>query len=116
MFTGLTGRSEVFKAMLRANMRESTSGRIQMDDVEPKVLQVILRYIYTGKVEETDSAVLLSVIYGAEKYDLESLKQYCLSELMQCFTNENVGPLAVAADLCGAEESLRQALKSYMEP
>ena len=106
----------MFKAMLSADMRESVSGQIEMDDFEPEVVRVILRYIYTGKVEETAGGILLSAIYGAEKYNLAGLKEYCFNELMQCLTNENVGPLAVAAYLCHAEESLCQALKSYMEP
>ena len=104
--------------MLTSDMEEVNSGLIRITDMTPSTFQQILRYIYTGAVgdDDTDSEDLLELTYGAEKYGLEELKKYCLTKFVACVTEENVGPLLIAAHLYGASGSVKNALKKFIEP
>ena len=51
----LATRSEVFRAMFSHPTKESTSGRIEITDVDPAVFEQMLAYIYTGFSPHVDS-------------------------------------------------------------
>ena len=103
--------------MLVSDMEEDKSGVIHVTDMGSKTFKGILYYMYTGKVDaELDSNSLLEIIYGAEKYGLTDLKNYCFRKLVTCISEENVGALAVAAQLYGAEESVKITLRKFIEP
>ena len=113
----LAARSEVFKAMLESGMEEVQSGVINVTDITGTAFGILLRYMYTGKVDPgLDSDCLIQIIYGAEKYGLKELKDYCFAKLANGLCEENVGELAVAAHLYGAEEEIRGAIRRFMEP
>ena len=44
-----SARSPVFNAMFEHEMEEKKHGRVEITDVEPEVMNEILRFIYTGK-------------------------------------------------------------------
>ena len=45
----LAARSAVFNAMFEHEMRERSSNRVEVPDVDPDVMVELLRYVYTGK-------------------------------------------------------------------
>lgn len=45
-------RSPVFDAMLKHNMKEREQNKITIQDVDHKVLEEMLRFIYTGKAPQ----------------------------------------------------------------
>ena len=114
----LAGRSDVFKAMLASDMEEVKSGVIHVPDMTAKSLEIILWYLYTGKLKEEDlhPDALLDIIYGAEKYGLEELKNYCFRKLVACVNEENVGAMAVAAHSYNAEASVKATLQRFIQP
>ena len=113
----LAGRSEMFKAMLTSDMEEARSGIIKITDLSSSVFGIILHHFYTGRVaDELDHDILHEMIYGAEKYGLNELKNYCFRKLLGCICEENVAALAVAAYLYGAEEKVKSAIRTFIEP
>ena len=48
----LSARSRVFAAMLRAGwkMREGTEGVISLKDIKPKVFEILLHFVYAGRI------------------------------------------------------------------
>ena len=113
----LAGQSDVFKRMLTSDMAEVKSGIITVTDMTSDVIKILLRYMYTGKVgHELDDDSLLDIIYGAEKYGLNDLKDYCFRKLLACINEENVGALAVAAHLYRADECVNMTLQKFIEP
>ena len=65
-----------FSAMFRSGMTEAKENRVEMKDVDPDALELVLRLIYTGKVTLTAQNVqnLLSI---SCLFQLESLKDAC---------------------------------------
>ena len=54
-----------------------------MTDVPVTVMDILLRYMYTGKVDpELNPRCLISIIYGADKYGLKELEDYCFVQLV----------------------------------
>ena len=103
--------------MLTSEMAEVNAGVVNVTDMTPTTFRTILHYMYTGKVDqELDSDSFLEIIYGAEKYGLNQLKNYCFQRLVDCLTRETVGALAVAAHFYGAEDRVKMTLRNFMEP
>jgi len=80
----LRQRSKYFAGLLRNDCMESENKRIVIDDFEPKVVEILLRYLYNGavcwstiKVKE----ILIGVIKIADKYNftalVDAIDSYC---------------------------------------
>ena len=82
----------MFRAMLESDMDEVKTGVIVVTDMTATVFAILLRYMNTGKVDpDLDSDCFLEIIYGAEKYGLRELKNYCFTKLLKCISEGNVG-------------------------
>jgi speckle-type POZ protein len=59
----LASRSAVFSAMFEHQMIEGKSNRVKIDDVDPDVMTEVLRFIYTGRINNIEkmSDLLLPV-------------------------------------------------------
>jgi len=97
----LSARSPVFFAMLKSGMKESTENRVQINDIAPDTFEVLLRFIYTDRVDVTqiDAKDLLA---AANKYLLPLLKLQCQQFLCQTITLGNYVELLLLADLHNA--------------
>lgn len=98
----IAARSEVLKKMLSSSMSESKTKQAVMEDIKGNTLIEMLRFIYTGTVENLES-IASNLLYAAEKYDLTELKLRCADELIKTLSSENVFKSLVLADQCNAE-------------
>ena len=72
----LATRSTVFKAAFgHEETEEAKTGRVVIKDVDPKTLEVLIKYIYTETVEEEDRTV--NLLSAADKYNLTGLFKTC---------------------------------------
>ena len=112
----LAGRSEVFKTLLSSGLEEVKSGVIHVTDMTASDFEIILRYLYTGKVNEQklDCDLLLKIVHGAEKYGLGELKNYCFGKLAGDINDETAGAVAIAAHLYGAGEAAKNAVQKFI--
>lgn len=111
----ISARSKVFAAMLSSHMEETTTSKIILTDIDTAIIHAILLYIYTGKVEINETTSYTELIYGAEKYDLAELKQYCFEQMCKTVTIETIGNLAVASEVYNADEKIRKPIKEYCQ-
>jgi len=93
----LATRSEVFRAMFSHPTKESTSGRIEITDVDPAVFEQMLAYIYTGFSPHVDS-IAEELLIAANKYALEELKTDCVRVLESNLSVDNVLEMLVIGD------------------
>jgi hypothetical protein len=72
----LAAQSPVFKAAFsHEETKEVKTGELEIEDVHPETLEVLIKYIYTDQVDEIDRTTdLLSV---ADKYNLTALINTC---------------------------------------
>merc|ERR1712080_455923 len=79
-------------------MKEQSSHRVDIPDLDPQVLKEMLRFIYTGScldiARHTDN-----LLAASEKYSLPELKLLCVRELCQSLDLDNCLDRLVLADL-----------------
>jgi len=105
----LASKSRVFHAMFSAeNMQEALQSQLRIVDIEPNTLAALLKYLYTGDVDASQSAGLL---VAADKYDLQPLRQACESNLVKGLNGQNVVDLLLLADRHHAKDLKEGALQ-----
>ena len=77
--------------MFRLPLKESREGRLTVKDVEPSVLKELLRFMYTGSIENDGSIDNMMALYkAADKYDVKDLLTFCENYLMNLLSVDNV--------------------------
>lgn len=99
--------SKFFKAMLSHEMKESKTNRLEIKDQKLSVIQAMLRYIYTGRVNslEPDSGgsarenaqFYSELLLVADMYQLDGLKSECENLLCELVAEETLDYLMVFA-------------------
>ena len=81
----LMTRVPVFEAMFSSGMKESQTNEVEILDSDFKSFEVFLRFIYCGKLPETEFDIQLekNLIILANKYDAPNLLDHCLPKFQQ---------------------------------
>ena len=96
----LEGGSPVLAAMFRHDMTEKASGSVTIDEVEPKIFRQLLHYLYTGDAPDVEEDGMTEPLFvAADKYGVESLKDWCGSIMLEKLDVENAIHLLVLAHL-----------------
>jgi speckle-type POZ protein len=85
----LAARSPVLYAMLSGDMQEAQEDFVRVPDFDSKVMKEVLRFIYCTQVENLDH-ISRDLIYAAEKFHIEELKEICMSNIIETLSTENV--------------------------
>ncbi|KAL6972511.1 hypothetical protein U1Q18_042340 [Sarracenia purpurea var. burkii] len=83
----LAGRSSVFAAKFAHDMTEK-KGIVHIEDIGEDVVEEMLSYIYTGKVEKLEN-LAQDLLIVADKYCLEGLRIMCENTLAANLSGSN---------------------------
>jgi len=83
----LATASPVWRAALKGDFREGREATIRIDDASPSVVDAMLYFVYTGKLEGADVAALLPL---AHRYELPDLVGLCVRTMLKQISVENV--------------------------
>lgn len=78
----LAASSPFFKAMFLSDLEESKKREIVLKDVEPSVMGMILRYLYTSDISLTEQNVQ-DIFMVANMYQIPSIFSVCVSYLQE---------------------------------
>lgn len=78
----LAASSPFFKAMFLSELEESKKREIVLKDVEPSVMGMILRYLYTSDINLTEQNVQ-DIFMVANMYQIPSIFSVCMSYLQE---------------------------------
>ncbi|XP_023140301.1 kelch-like protein 40a [Amphiprion ocellaris] len=78
----LAASSPFFKAMFLSDLEESKRREIVLKDVEPGVMGMILRYLYTSEINLTEQNVQ-DIFMVANMYQIPSIFSVCVSYLQE---------------------------------
>jgi speckle-type POZ protein len=79
--------SPVLDAMFKHNFKEKEEKTAIIKDIQSKVFEHLLRFIYTGDAD-LDNVNVASLIVAADKYGMDALKEECAVRLSQDLTIE----------------------------
>ena len=80
-------------------MRESTSNRIDLEDVDPASFKEVLKFIYCGNLPVDINSAAEAYLPIADKYGVLELKEMSARVLEQGITAENVIERVILAHL-----------------
>ncbi|GFT17696.1 speckle-type POZ protein-like B [Nephila pilipes] len=95
----LSMRSPVFSAMFSSEMEETRKNEVDITDVDVPVLRMMLKYVYTGKVENLTVSLAGDLLFAADKYLLKGLKSLCSDYLKSTISIQNVLGILSLGDL-----------------
>lgn len=123
----LAARSPMFRGMFSHDMKETKYNRVEVPDVDPEVLQEMLRFIYTGKSlleprlqnkeqrdqkeQEREQHLAIELLQAANKYQLDRLKLICEEALNKTLSADSVAEILALADLYNAAQLKTQAIE-----
>ena len=82
----LQRQSEYFSAILRNECVENQNKELQIEDFEPKIVELLLKYLYTGTIELHDGKKkIIDLMRIADKYNFTELFLTCDSYLAQWY-------------------------------
>ena len=118
--TILAARSDYFRNMFDADMRENLSNEVEITDADPAVFRALLEHVYAGIDPPVEIA--LDVLVIADKYGLEHLKRLCEGLV---FTNLDCGfwvrgdvtvvDVLIVAERVGCEDLKNRAMSFLSE-
>lgn len=76
------------KAMLETPMTESSTRSLSVQDIDGETMKEILRFMYTGMVENIEK-LASKLLYGAEKYGIDELKDLCEQDMIENLSTTN---------------------------
>jgi len=106
----LSARSPVFRAMFQSDMTEAQTKRVDIQDLQPDVVNDMLLYIYTGNTPNLNR-VAGELLAAADKYQLEQLKNICEERLCNSLEIGNSVSHLVLGDMYQAQQLKRMSLQ-----
>jgi len=107
----LAERSDVFRAMFNANMKESHNKRVIIEDMTADVVSDLLTFIYTDTVPNISESLRAEELLAAsEKYNIPHLKAICEAELAKCLDINNVIGMLIMSETYRADQLKESAL------
>ncbi|XP_077268860.1 speckle-type POZ protein B-like [Temnothorax americanus] len=107
----LVAQSHYFSRMLKSEMSETQNNYVTIEDIDYGTVREMLRFIYTGKVENLENLrKITDLLVAADKYELTKLKVMCEKILCTRLTVENVAEILILADFYRADYLKAEAL------
>jgi speckle-type POZ protein len=107
-----TVKSQFFSKMFQMDMKEAHERNVEINDAEPDVVREMLRFLYTGEVENM-TKVFTNLYELAHRYLIEDLKNVCVTSMIEHLSAENaleLYSLAKQYDISLLSEQAKQIL------
>jgi len=110
----LTTRLPYFKSLFASGMRESTTNRVVVDDIDAPAFKQVLKFIYCGDIPEDIDSSAEVYLPIAEKYGLEELGERSAEAMERVITTDNVIERLILAHLFQLP-SLKQSCFRFLQ-
>ena len=105
----LSARSSVLKKMFEDDKEQKNFVRIEISDITPTIFKLILRFIYTGKMEDLEENAE-ALLPATHRFALFQLKCSCEDVLCSQLSIENAVSYLILSDLCCAHRLKKVAI------
>ncbi|CAO2146561.1 unnamed protein product [Urochloa humidicola] len=113
----LAARSPVFMAELFCTMKENAASCVRIDDMEARVFEALLHFVYTDSLPEIDQGETMvmgqHLLVAADRYSLERLKLICEDKLCKYIDTSSVGTILTLAEQHGCH-GLKKACFQFL--
>lgn len=110
----LASGCDYFEAMFSEKFKESGQPVIEIHDIEPKVFQNILDFIYTSQIPNNFVDNVEELLIAADRYGLEELTRYCELHLASQISLDNFVECLIISESC-SRTSLKFKVINFIE-
>lgn len=97
--TILAARSSVFSTKFQNKTAESSSGTIYIEDIDDSLMDIFLKYLYSGNIhDDLTEEIALNLYEVGEKYAMYGLMKICSNFLTQNMKKDNFLNILSLAD------------------
>lgn len=100
----LAAASPVMSRIFTTDMRESRESVCKLDEIEPKIFECLLRFIYFGEVPDDIKDISIELYKAAHYYCIEKLKEICKQETHFNLSVENAMETCILACIYDLDE------------
>eukprot|EP00440_Ansanella_granifera_P021328 gb/GFBE01023153.1/.p1 GENE.gb/GFBE01023153.1/~~gb/GFBE01023153.1/.p1 ORF type:complete len:266 (+),score=53.15 gb/GFBE01023153.1/:1-798(+) len=88
----LAEASPAFEGALGSGMAEAREGRLEIQDADPAIVEAMLGFLYTGKLDQAEGACVdhAKLMSLAHRYAIDALIKECAIPILQNITPDNV--------------------------
>ncbi|KFM83121.1 Speckle-type POZ protein, partial [Stegodyphus mimosarum] len=108
----LMARSPVFYHMFSHETAEKETNVIEISDIEPNAVEIMLQYIYSGQLKNVNMQNAFELYSASEKYQLLDMKSKCCAYLSSSLTVDNVCDVLILADMHN-DDKLKLVAKQF---
>lgn len=94
----LASNCEYFQAMFKDGFKESTEKEIEIPDVDPKIFEIILKFIYNDQLPEDLEPIAKELLPAADRFLVPPVVKKCKDKLCEMISLENCVELLILAD------------------
>lgn len=113
----LATSSAVMHRLFTADYHEKATGQCEVDHIEPNIFEALICFIYCRKIPDNLLKVACKLYEAAHYYDIQMLKNICLSEIQMNLSAENVleaYDLSFLFDLTELKVAAWEIIKRYV--
>jgi len=112
----LAARSPVLRSMFSTGMAEASTATVEITDISPEALEILLEFLYTDSFARQDAEPQLTgdVLKAARKYEVPRLASLCEARAMTAINVESVAEWLMLAVMVGAEQ-LKAACMRFLK-
>ncbi|CAG5108164.1 Oidioi.mRNA.OKI2018_I69.chr1.g3664.t1.cds [Oikopleura dioica] len=110
----LAAASPFFQAMFKSGLRESSSDRVEMPEIDYEAAQILVDFAYCGNYKITEGNVR-NLLAAADCYQFEEIKKKCESFLIDMIDADNCFELEKIGDARGLSRLSSQAGRFSMQ-
>jgi speckle-type POZ protein len=110
----LGARSPVFEVMFTNGMRESETKEAVFEDLDPRAVREMVRYMYGGEVPEgslSKDEHTIALLTAANRFDVQSLMDCCTRALRERFSVEKIAEYLKIADMMSCDAFKKSCLE-----
>ena len=111
----LVQKSNFFKTALDIPMKEKQEKKIEVKEVDPDIFQIVINYMYHGRLEFDKETQLENILDAADHFDMEELKDEIGNQLKEDIDKDNVLDMAALAELYHANMLLCKCIEYVIE-
>ncbi|KAG5670655.1 hypothetical protein PVAND_000903 [Polypedilum vanderplanki] len=104
----LAARSPTFASIFKKNVHAET---LNLIDISTKVFSVVLDFIYTVNLPQTDEVDFIELLKVSERFKIEKLKKFSARKLINQVNSENALEILTLSNSFGYDELKQKAFE-----
>lgn len=114
--------SPVFRAMFSTDMMEASKNSVEIVDLDPTILELLLSFMYNRYREGEEwsnwdwknGSRVSQLIDACEKYGMKELKDICFKNLGKELDLDNVGEVAVLMHMYNSNSDFKEFVYNFI--